>query len=145
MGQTALHYERGLFKRPGVWVVSEHAASLAASLSIAPDCEYLKINPEKIYVLIIPSHATHNLNGSRTNTPWKETRSYLPSSPSPRSRFDSGQSYSGSHFALAVIFGYRPQVRRAIGTFILLAPKLVFHNSNLNKSTTVWAGELPKQ
>jgi hypothetical protein len=76
--------------------LSEHAASLAASLSIAPDCEYLKINPEKIDVLIIPSHATHNLNGSRTNTkpsarpPWKETRSYLPASPSPRSRLTRG-------------------------------------------------------
>src|SRR5271156_1206665 len=28
-------------------------------------------------------------------------------------------------------------LRRAIGTFYLLAPKLVFHNSDLNKSTTV--------
>jgi hypothetical protein len=28
-------------------------------------------------------------------------------------------------------------VRRLIGTFYLLAPKLVFHNSDLNKSTTV--------
>jgi hypothetical protein len=29
-------------------------------------------------------------------------------------------------------------MRRPIGTFYLLAQKLVFHNSNLNKSTTIY-------
>ena len=37
------------------------------------------------------------------------------------------------------------RLRRARGTFYLLAQKLVFCNSELDKSTTVWARELLKQ